>query len=215
MSVLLASLVIRRRYNVAYTFTVYLAVVYVTELLTVLWPDTFYRRAFYLHKENAINALRFGVALELMYRTFRAFPSAHRSARAVFLALVSVTLVLVVAATGDQPDAYTLVNKVQPRVISACVWLFTMLAALILWYRLPVDSFHKAILLGWVPYLLIFSAALNYVGDYGPQFLGLSNYVHTVAYLGLLLFWARAAWAPAGVRVSAPKPAMALQSSPG
>ncbi|HEY6554723.1 MAG TPA: hypothetical protein VI669_15305, partial [Vicinamibacteria bacterium] len=104
-------------------------------------------------------------------------------------------------------------NKVQPRVISACVWLFTMLAALILWYRLPVDSFHKAILLGWVPYLLIFSAALNYVGDYGPQFLSISNYVHTAAYLGLLLFWTRAAWAPVGVRVSTPKPALALQSS--
>jgi hypothetical protein len=126
-----------------------------------------------------------------------------------------MTLVVVIAAAGNQPDAYTLVNKVQPRVISASVWLFTALAALILWYRIPVDSFQKAILLGWVPYLLIFSAALNYVGDYGPQFRELSNYVHTLAYLGLLVFWARAAWAPAGVRVSAAKPAVALQSSAG
>ncbi len=213
LSILLAGLLTRHRYDVAYTFTVYAAVVFVTELLGQLWPDTFYRRSFYLQKENAINALRFGVALELMYRTFRAFPSAHRTARAVFLLLVSATLVVVLTATGDQPDAYTLVNKVQPRVISACVWLFTALAALILWYRLPVDSFHKAILLGWVPYLLIFSAALNYVGEYGPQLIPLTNYVHTVAYFGLLVFWARAAWAPAGVRVRAAQPSVALQSS--
>lgn len=215
MSVLLAGLVRRRRYDVAYTFTFYLIVVFVTEILTLAWPETFYRRSFYLQKENVINALRFAVALELMYRTFSAFPSAHRTARTVFLALVTATLVVVLASTGEQPDAFALLNKVQPRVISATVWLFTALAALILWYRLPVESFHKAILLGWVPFLLIFSAALNYVGEYGLEVREASNYVHTVAYQGLLVFWAKAAWAPAGVRVAAAaaKPAVALQSS--
>jgi hypothetical protein len=223
--VLLIGLAIRHRYAVAYTFTIYLIVVFVTELLGLVWPDRFYRRAFYLQKENLINALRFGVALELMYRTFRAFPAAHRTARAVFLVFVSVTLAVVMAATtSDQPDVYTLVNKVQPQVISASVWLFTALAALILWYRLPVESFHKAILLGWVPYLLIFSAALNYVGSNGSplseattkRLVELTNYVHTVPYLVLLAFWARAAWAPVGVRVSAAaKPSVALQSSAG
>jgi hypothetical protein len=214
MSVLLAGLVKRRRYDVAYTFTLYLTVVFATELVALVWQDTFYRRSFYLHKENLINALRFVVALELMYRTFSAFPSAHRTARGVFLALVTLTLIVVITATGEQPDAYTLVNKVQPQVISACVWLFTALAALILWYRLPVDSLHKAILLGWVPYLLVFSAALNYVGENGPDLIPLTNYVHTLAYLGLLGYWARAAWAPAGVRVSAAsRPAVALHNS--
>jgi hypothetical protein len=209
----LAGLWVKGRHHVAYTFTLYLSVVLITELLIVIWPDTFYRKTFYLHKENAINALRFVVALELMYRTFRAFPAAHRTARALFLILLASTLVMVLTVTADEPDAYTLVNKVQPRVISATVWLLTALAALILWYRLPVESFHKAILLGWVPYLVIFSAALNYVGEYGPSYIPLTNYVHTAAYLGLLLYWARAAWAPVGVRVSAPKPAMALQST--
>jgi hypothetical protein len=84
MTILLVGLAVRCRHEVAYTFTIYLAVVFVTEVLGLLWPATFYRRDFYLHKEDAINALRFGVALELMYRTFRAFPSAHRTARAVF-----------------------------------------------------------------------------------------------------------------------------------
>jgi len=89
---------------------------------------------------------------------------------------------------------------------------------LILWYRLPVDAFQKAILVGWVPYLLVFSAALNYVGDYGKEFIAATNYVHTLAYLGLLLFWARAAWQPARVAVVRPVPATtptALQRSLG
>lgn len=210
--IVLAGLVVKRRYDVAYTFTIYLAIVFVTDLLAVLWPATFYRKVFYLHKENALNALRFGVGLELMYRTFRAFPSAHRTARAMVLALLSAALMAVMAATPDQPDTHSLVTKVQPRVISASVWLFTALAALILWYRLPVESFHKAILLGWVPYLLIFSAALNYVGEYGQQFITLTNYIHTLAYLGLLVYWAKAAWAPVGVHVSAaPERSLALE----
>jgi hypothetical protein len=141
-----------------------------------------------------------------MYRTFRAFPAAHRTARAVVLVVLCLTLVAAVGATPDQADAHNLVTQVQPRVLSATVWLFTALAALILWYRLPVESFHKAILLGWVPYLLIFSAALNYVGEYGPQFITITNYVHTLAYLGLLAYWARSAWAPASVQVSSPAP---------
>jgi hypothetical protein len=210
--IVLVGLAVRRRYDVAYTFTFYLSMVFATELLILVWPERFYRKAFYLDKENLINALRFGVALELMYRTFRAFPSAHRTARLVFLTLLCVTLVAVLPATAHQPDVYTLVNKVQPRVISATVWLITALAALILWYRLPVESFHKAILLGWVPYLLIFSAALNYVGDYGRDFLTLTNYVHTLAFLGLLIYWAKAAWAPVDVHVSAPpKRSVALE----
>jgi hypothetical protein len=215
---LLTGMIRTRRLDAAYTFTVYLGVVFLTDLLMTLWPATFYTKTFYLAKENVINALRFGVAIELLYRTFRAFPSAHRTARGVAFLVLTGTLLLVLLATRDQPDAYTMINKIQPRVISASVWLFTALAGLILWYRLPIDAFQKAILVGWVPYLLVFSAALNYVGDYGPEFIAVTNYVHTLAYLGLLLFWARAAWQPARVAVvrpAAPEPATALQRSLG
>jgi len=215
---LLGGVLARRRWDAAYTFTAYLVVVLLTELLILGWPGTFYTKAFYLQKENLINALRFGVALELLYRTFRSFPSAHRTARGVVFTVLLGTLALVLVATQGQPDAHTLINKIQPRVISATVWLLTALAGLILWYRLPIDAFQKAILVGWVPYLLIFSAALAYVGDYGQDFLAVTNYVHTLAYLALLLFWARAAWQPARVAVVRPQPTAApaaLQRSLG
>jgi len=218
--VVLVGIFARKRYVTAVTLTAYLTVVFLTDALMLVWPGTFYTTPFYAFKENAINALRFAVALEMAYRIFRAFPGARQTARRALLILLAATLVAVLFATANAPDAPALLDQVQPKVVSASVWLFTVLAGLILWYRLPVDAFHKAILVGWVPYLLVFSAALNYVGSHGPQFpeainriIEITNYVHTVAYLGLLLFWARAAWAPAGVRVSAPKPAMTLQSS--
>jgi hypothetical protein len=218
--VVFAGVIARKRYPTAIAFTAYLAVVFLTDALMLLWRSTFYTTAFYALKENAINALRFAVALEMAYRIFRAFPSARQTARRAMLVLLGATLVAVLFATADATDAPALLDRVQPKVVSASVWVFTVLAGLILWYRLPVDTFHKAILVGWVPYLLVFSAALNYVGSHGSQFpeainriIEITNYIHTLAYLGLLLFWARAAWAPVGVRVSAPKPAMALQST--
>jgi hypothetical protein len=221
--VVLAGIVAKNRYATTVVFTAYLAVVLLTDFLIVAWPGTFYTTGFYALKEDVINGLRFAVALEMSYRTFRAFPSARQTARRVLRFLLAATLVVVILTTADATDAPALLDRVQPRVVSASVWLFTVLAGLILWYRLPVDAFHKAVLVGWVPYLLVFSAALNYVGSHGSQapeainrIIELSNYVHTVAYLGLLVFWARAAWAPAGVRLSAAKPpSMALQGSAG
>jgi hypothetical protein len=226
--VVFTGIVAKKRYTTTLVFTAYLAVVFVTDVLMLGWPGTFYTTGFYALKEDVINGLRFAVALEMAYRIFHAFPSARQTARRVLRVLLAATLVAVLLATADATDAPALLDRVQPRVVNASVWLFTVLAGLILWYRLPVDAFHKAILVGWVPYLLVFSAALTYVGSHGSQLeiaanrtivnriIEVTNYIHTVAYLGLLTYWAKAAWAPVGVRVSAAaKPAVALQSSPG
>jgi len=220
--VVFAGIVAKKRYATTVVFATYIALVFSTDLLMLAWPGTFYTTGFYALKEDVINGLRFAVALEMSYRIFRAFPTAKQTARRVLRVLLASTLVAVLFATADAVDAPALLDRVQPRVVSASVWLFTALAGLILWYRLPVDAFQKAILVGWVPYLLVFSAALTYVGshisqlpDANNRIIEITNYVHTLAYLGLLVFWARAAWAPAGVRVSAAKPAVALQSSAG
>jgi hypothetical protein len=95
-------------------------------------------------------------------------------------------------------------TRLQPRLLYGTIWLLTGIAALILWYRLPVDSMHKAILLGWVPYLLIFTAGLNLAEAYGwDELIPKVNYVHITAYYLLLVYWARAAWAPVGVQARA------------
>jgi hypothetical protein len=41
------------------------------------------------------------------------------------------------------------------------------IAGLILWYRLPVRPFHKAILLSYLPYVFIFMILLSYIGQAG------------------------------------------------
>ena len=221
-----AGILYRRRDRNCYTFLLYLGAVLISDLLILLWPEHFYKRMFWLWKEILNNALRFGVALELAFRTFRAFPGARSTARGVVLLLLAVTLVTIVAVSGDASSGTTLgppsleqiAGRIQPRLLNGTIWLFTAIAATILWYRLPVDAFHKAILIGFVPYLLIFTAGLNLLDSYGwDQALRTHiNYAHTGAYYLLMAYWVRAAWLPASDPVRPRETGLgALQQQPG
>ncbi len=231
---ILAGLFLRRRYRVCPSFVVYLLVILAGDLLIILGPRNldakswlfsllgatgFYSRRFWLIQQLAINLARFAVALELAYRTFRSFPGARATARGVLLVLVAVTLVSVVAVTPQisaiDPDdrVNQMIGRLQPRILNGTVWLLTGMGALILWYRLPVDRFHKAILTGLVPYLLVFTIGLNAVDSYGwsDSARRAVNYVSNSAYLLLLVYWIRAAWAPLAAPAVARDPAPALE----
>ena len=154
--------------------------------------------------ESIANLLRFVVALELAFRTFRGFPGAMARLRLVLLTVVGFTLVVVLAATPPRLDYVTFVGQVTPRVLNGSVWLFTAIAALILWYRLPVRPLYKKVLLSWVPYLLVFTVAMNALGAVGWE-RGLAlDYLRQVAYLALVAYWAHAAWQPVVLPVVRP-----------
>jgi len=206
----LAGIAVRRRIGVCSTFVVYLGVVAAADLLMLLWPDRFWRLSFFVSKEFVINVLRFGVALELTYRTFRAFPSARAAARGVVLLVLMVILAIVFVGSKDleapdgAPALGPLITRVQPLVVSGSIWLFTAVAGLILWYRLPVHPLHKAILVGLVPYLLLFSVSLNLLESQGWEVRASASYLNTLAFLLVLVYWAVAAWRPDGVPAKAP-----------
>ena len=196
----LTGLIVRRRVGVCWSFAVYLAVVAAADLLMLLWPARFWQLPFYVGKEFLIDVLRFVLALELTWRTFRAFPSARATARGVLLVVLLATLALVFAGTGDlepvegAPALGPLISRVQPRVMNGAIWLLTGIAGLILWYRLPVHPLHKAILVGYVPYLLVFTVSLNVLESHGWHIREQVNYVHTSAFLVVLGYWVVAAW---------------------
>src|SRR6266571_1716695 len=209
---LVVGLFLRRRHRACYSFVLYLLGVLIGE-------KGFYSRSFWLFKELMLNLLKFAVALELAYRTFRSFPGARSTARSVLFVLVAVTLVSVVAVTPQisavDPDDQVLaiVGRLQPRALNGTVWLLTGMAALILWYRLPVDRFHKAIFTGFVPYLLVFTIGLNAMESYGfsKSIIAWRNAFDTSAYLLLLAYWTRAAWAPLAAPAVARGPAPVLE----
>jgi hypothetical protein len=229
----LTGLFVRGRYRVCYLFVLYLFVVLGADILlllgtkkvegdgilmSVLGAKGFYSRKFWFIKELSINLLRFGVALELAYRTFRAFPGARSTARGVLLLLIGITLVSVLAVTpqvsaeNSDDRIEQVVGRLQPRALNGTVWLLTGIAGVVLWYRLPVDHFHKAILIGLVPFLLVFTIGLSLIetNNWNPGTVKSVNNLHTVAYQFLLAFWAWAAWAPfrAPARSQEPLPAL-------
>lgn len=234
----LTGLFVRGRYRVCYLFVPYLLVVLGADLLLLLGPKSveadgilmsllgakgFYSRTFWFIKELSINLLRFGVALELAYRTFRAFPGARSTARGVLLLLIGITLASVLVVTPQVSAVNTddrieqLVGRLQPRVLNGTVWLLTGIAAVVVWYRLPVDRFHKAILTGLVPYLLVFTIGLSAIetNKWSQGIVENVNHVHTVAFQLLLAFWAWAAWAPVRMPVQPQGPLPALERLAG
>jgi len=119
-------------------------------------------------------SLRFGLALELTNCIFGAFPAAAVTARRVMLLILVATAF--VAMTTVPPNAtYTRMHAESvPRMASAAIWMVTALAALVLWYRLPLAPLPRAILIGYAPYLLL--------------------YLDPIAFFVLFNYWLRVAW---------------------
>ena len=218
---LLAGLAARRRFGLCWTFGPYLAAAALADLLMTVWPDQFHTQLFWLGQALVIDLLRFALALELTYRTVRAFPTAQATVRGVLLGVLLLTLGMVFSGTGDlvspggTPILEPIISRVQPLVLSGAIWLLTGIAGVILWYRLPVHPLHKAILVGLVPYLLVFSVSLNMIESWGWEASELVNVFSALTWLVVLGFWAAVAWRRSDVPVRAPAPDPALRRAIG
>jgi hypothetical protein len=153
-------------------------------------------------------ALRFGVALELTYRIFGAFPAAAVTARRVMLVLLVATAVTALA-TAPPDVTYTRMHAESiPRMASAAIWMLTALAGLVLWYRLPLAPLPRAILMGFAPYLLVFTIGMSLLFDPGSQHIRVwVGYVDPLAYFVLTNYWLRVAWRTAPESALLPAPA--------
>ena len=166
----------------------------VSDLLVVLWPGRFWKYEFWVLKENVHTVLKLTLAVELLVRIFRPFPSAYAAARRGMLvvAVVMAALLQRVLLQGTGYDA--VVGRVHPLVTDGTVWLFLALGAYCLWYHLPLDSVHKAVLIGLVPYLLVYSVVQRAVVALGWEAASVLNRSAPVAYLALLAYWCAVVW---------------------
>jgi len=196
LAIVLAGVLVRGHYRMWWLFALYLAVTLVSTVMLVAWPSRFYTTDFWQGKEMALNFLRFAMALELAYRTFRAFPGALATARWSLLFVLLVTLGVVFFSGGNH-DYQSFLADVHPRVLNGSTWLFTAIAAIVLWYRLPVHPFHKSVLLSYVPYLLVFSVCMSLLGSAGAagwEGMWPVRYLNQLSYVALTAYWAHAAW---------------------
>jgi hypothetical protein len=220
LALCLTGLFVRRRHALCVSFTLYLGAVLLSDTLILVWPRPFHSWDFWVIKESVHNLLKFAIALELTVRTFRAFPAARKTVNALMLGvlvLLLAVLVLTRLGVGAMPlevgRPLELALSLQPYVLAGTLWLFIAISSLILWYRLPVVPLHKALLLGFVPYLLIFTVAINLLRAFGGHVREIAGYLKSAAYVALVAYWAVVAWRrgpPTGSRrrgPAAPPPA--------
>jgi hypothetical protein len=139
-------------------------------------------------------ALRLGMALELSYAIFGAFPAAAATARRVMFALLVLTALAAMSVSGPEITYKQLTAEMVPRLATGAVWILTALAALVLWYRLPLRDLQKAILLGYAPYLIVFTVAMNLLSSVGWHLRSWVGYIDTLSFFVLIHYWCRVAW---------------------
>jgi hypothetical protein len=194
---ILAGLIARRRAGSCWSFVVYIAAVAVSDLVILLWPERFWRQDFWVQKESVLAALKLAVALELLVRIFQPFPSAYAAARRAVIVVAAGLGALVWFSLKEGTDYLAVIGRLYPHVHDGTVWLFVALGGYCLWYHLPLDSLHKAILIGLVPYLLVYSVVLRALVAVGWERGGVFNRTGPLAYLALLAYWAYVVWRPA------------------
>jgi hypothetical protein len=193
----LAGLVRRDRVRLCWSFSAYLLALGLGNTLVAVWPERFFTSEVWIVQQTVYNALKVAVAIELGLRVFRAFPAAELLARRALLTGMAVTTLLLVALPAGA-DYRSFLDHLLPRILQGTIWLLNGLALVIVWYRLPVHPFHKAVLAGFVPYLLIFVTLLNVCRrfDWSEWIYELYSAADLTAFLLVNAYWALAAWKP-------------------
>jgi hypothetical protein len=184
---------VRGRYKAWWFLTVYLVGALAMEVPLQVAPERFFTAEFWQAKETAYAALRFAVASELGIRTLRAFPGAFATARRIVLLVLLVTFGAVALSSAD-PEYQNFLGEVVPRVLNGSLWMLMTLAAVILWYRIPIQRFHKAVLLTYIPYILVSMIVAKLIASgRGGQAM---QYVGQLTYVALMAYWNYAIWRP-------------------
>lgn len=191
----LAGVVLRGRTASCWSFPAYVALVLVSDLVVFTWPERLYVPWFWIVQQAAWDIAKLAVAIEILWRAVRSYPGARPTAYAYAVALLALTTLVLLMAPQRGLSAYgaTLVEW-QPRMLTATVWLMTGTALLVLWYRIPITWFQRAILIGFVPYLVVWATLLNLLRRHGWALWDVTNLLDRIAYVLLLAWWTWSAW---------------------
>jgi hypothetical protein len=181
---------VRRRYRLWWSFALYLIAVTISTTLQALWPNQFVNFEFWQAKETVYAVLRFAMACEVGVRTLRAFPGAFAAARRLILLVLLVTL-MAVALAPHGGELAGFVGELVPRVLNGSAWMLMTIGAVILWYRIPVHPFHKAVLLSYIPYVLVFTVVTKRIAVFPTEAM---QYLNQLAYVALLAYWNYVIW---------------------
>ncbi len=175
----------------------YLLVALIGNSLTTFWPDIFFNWPFWIARQALFDILKLLIGIEIAVRAFRVFPGARARWRAVVLASIVFPSTAAFLLLPRQETTGTLF-ALQPQVVAATVWLYTATALVIVYHRIPVDPWHRAILLGFTPYQLVFTFVVTILRHTQLQLSELAvvqlGLAESAVYLVMVTWWAREAW---------------------
>ena len=189
----LVGLYVRGRSGRSLAIVAYLWAALLGNSLTTFWPDVFFNYEFWMRRQALFDVLKLLVGVEIALRAFRVFPGARATWERLLAASVVVATTLGFWFLPRDPP-YGVMFAHQPQIIAATVWLFTVTSLVIVHYRIPVDPWHRAILLAFVPYLLVSTTAVTVMKSLGASIHPAMGFLDSVAYLVLIAYWVQAAW---------------------
>jgi hypothetical protein len=191
---ILVGLARTRLYRASRLFTAYLMVVWLSDVLPLLWPRYFFVWTFWQLKETALGALKLGIAIEIASLAYHSFPRAGAAVMRGLLIVLVIGICVIVGAIPSASGVAELARELQPRLANVTVLVFCLVWALIIWYRIPLHFMHRALLRGFVPYLLVFATVRGLMMDLGWNVWQSVNLADTISYCLLLLYWAWEVW---------------------
>ncbi len=134
------------------------------------------------------------LALEMAVRLFVRLPRARLR---VGVALAGALVVFAVSLAGiERLDTLTVATMVIPRLTYLRAASFVVVAVAALWYMVPIYWIHRALLLGLVPYLLLFTLVQALQRSLGWGSTPALSAVNVGGFLCLLAWLAWACWRP-------------------
>ena len=133
------------------------------------------------------------MAIELSVKVFAAFKGVADRVRAILSVAVVVSTTIVFFLTPSEIP-YSDLARYQPGITTGGIWCLAFVALLIVWYQIPVPAFTRSIILGYVPYLVVFVVCTDFIGRLGWGAIREINVANAVAYDGVAGYWTYAAW---------------------
>ena len=192
MTLIVVGLLRTGRVRESVAFSCYIGVATLFGFAIVSSPSLYTPEVFMV-KQGIYDGLLIGMAIELSIRVFGAFRGVAQRVRAQLAAAVIASTVIVLLVTPENA-AYGDLSRYQPAITTAGIWCLSFVGLLIVWYQIPVPSFTRAIILGYVPYLLVFVVCTDLIGRLGWGAITGINTANAVAYDALAAYWAYAAW---------------------
>jgi hypothetical protein len=188
---LLAVVLYRRKHRYCYWFAAYVAAQASVSIVASLWPAIYGSWNDFADKETLYAALRILILAELAMLIFRTLPRARKRVHAVLL-FTLLLLAVVLQRPYDTSSPSVFAREITSRFSYVTAWGLIGLLLLVVWYRLPLHPFHKAILHGMLWLLLIYFGAVYSARAIGAVTAG---NIYNTAQMVILALWICAAWA--------------------